>query len=169
MPGQPSDRIRMPVLHKAVTVRRKITIASSMTKKKLDLIPLVIFLVSVLLLFYEVIINRVGLQLPHYIGFILLAASLFLFFRNHKMGVLSIGLTCILGLIGLVSFSPAISVFSMEANISEYSSLTLFRFQPIFIVWLILHLFLSGRYYLGIANKKYWDNINSEKTYKEFE
>lgn len=142
--------------------------ANSMTKKRLDLIPLGIFLLSVFLLYYEVIINRVGLQLPHYIGFILIAVSIFLFFRNHKMGVLSIGLTCILGLIGLVSFSPAISIFSMQANISDYSSMTLIRFQPIFIVWLILHLFLSGRYYLGIANKKYWDNLNSEKTYKEF-
>ena len=83
--------------------------------------------------------------------------------KNHKIGVLVLGLTIILGLIGLLSFSPAITTTSF--GIGE-QKITLLRFQPIFVLWATIHFILSGRYYVGIVNKKYWENIKSDETFK---
>ena len=85
------------------------------------------------------------------------------FLLNHKIGVLISGLTIILGLFGLLSFSPTITTTIF--GIGE-QKITLLRFQPIFVLWATIHFILSGRYYVGIVNKKYWEDISSDETFK---
>jgi hypothetical protein len=134
-------------------------------KKKTDLLPLVILFVSAIYLLYTYFDGQILFMWKHIIGFIMLALTTIVFFTNHKLGVLCLGLTILLGLFGLLSFSPGIETTSIGKNFGD-SQITILRFQPIFILWITIHFILSGRYYIGIANAKYWRNIKSDEPFK---
>ncbi|RYZ44099.1 MAG: hypothetical protein EOP49_27565 [Sphingobacteriales bacterium] len=133
------------------------------TRKLLDFIPLVALFVSAIVLLVARFSGDVLLQNRHIVGLALLPLALTLFFFKHKLGILATGLIVLLGLFGALSFSPAISTMTVGKSLGDGDSLSLLYFQPIFLLWLTLHLVLSGRYYTGIASKRYWDNINSDE------
>jgi hypothetical protein len=88
---------------------------------------------------------------------------IFLAFRwQHKMGVLVLGFTILTGLIGLLSYSHTITTANLTIGKSEDLQVPIFYGQPIFLLWLLIHLIVSGRHYFGIATKKYWQNLLSK-------
>ena len=131
----------------------------SSLRKKLDYIPLVALLICTCYLVVVHFSDEIGILPRHIIGFIFLGITLLLFIKNHKLGVLSLGLTIVLGLFSLLSFSPAIHTIFIGKSFGD-SNVTLLRFQPIFILWAIIYFTLSGRYYIGILSKDYWKNFN---------
>jgi hypothetical protein len=74
---------------------------------------------------------------------------------RHKLGVLSLGLTLLLGLLKVLSYSAAISFHSFGGSINGHSSPEI-KIQTIFLLWLLIHFIVSGRHYIGIATKNYW-------------
>ncbi len=127
-------------------------------RKYFDYIPLLILLISAVMLLWTVFTGEIVLIWKHYLGLILLLVTIFLFFVKHKLGVLCLGLVLLMGLIGLLSYSPAIADFSVS-HTGFGTSITLVRFQPIFLLWLLIHFILSYRSYVGVLTKKYWQNL----------
>jgi len=136
---------------------------TSTVKKKMDFIPLIILFVSASYLMWTFLDGQILFIWKHYLGFLMLVIVSIGFLLNHKIGVLISGITIILGLFGLLSFSPTITTTIF--GIGE-QKITLLRFQPIFVLWATIHFILSGRYYVGIVNKKYWEDISSDETFK---
>jgi len=134
-------------------------------KKKVDLIPLVILFVSAVYLLWNFFDGSMLLMWKHVAGFIMLGITTIIFFMNHKLGVLCLGLTIIIGIFGLLSFSPAVSI-TIIGKVIDDTPLRLLSFQPIFLLWATIHFILSGRYYTGVANPKYWDNIRSDEPFR---
>lgn len=136
------------------------------TKKRLDYIPYVALIISACWLIYSRINGDILFQLRHIAGLILLPIPAFIFPYRHKLGVLTLGLLLLIGLFGGLSYSPAITTGTFGKTLSDGSQLTLLYYQPIFILWFVLHLILSGRYYTGVASKKYWQQIKSDEPLK---
>lgn len=133
------------------------------TKKLLDFIPLIALIISSIILIVARLSSEILLQKRHIVGLTILLVPIVLFFFIHKLGVLATGLIILLGLFGALSYSPAISTMTIGKTFEVEDRLTLLYFQPIFLLWLILHLLLSGRYYTGIVTKRYWENIHSDE------
>jgi len=136
------------------------------TKKRLDYIPFAGILFSAIYLLYARMNGDIAFQLRHIAGLILLPFPLILFFYRHKLGIISLGILFLLGLFGAISYSPAISTTTFGKTIDEDTFLTILYFQPIFLLWAILHVAISGRYYAGILSKKYWKQIKSDEPLK---
>ncbi|NCI48992.1 hypothetical protein GWC95_03605 [Sediminibacterium roseum] len=131
-------------------------------KKKADYLPLFILYVTAMYLLYAFFDGRILFMWKHYVGFVMIVATTLIFLKNHKIGVLSLGLTVLLGLFGLLSFSPAINTITIGKSIGD-SQISIIAFQPIFVLWAVIHFALSGRYYVGVASNKYWKNIKSDE------
>ena len=131
-------------------------------RQKLDYIPFVILIISAIILIIKVIANKNGLLWKHYLGFIGLIFIMLAFFRNHKTGVITIGLVLLLGLFGLLSFSAAITITTFNIGKPEFS-IPIFYGQSIYLLWISIHLVISGRYYFGIGTKKYWQDFIAQK------
>ena len=127
-------------------------------KKLLDFIPFIILLISALILMWTRFNSDIRLQWKHTIGLVLLLINCFLFWRLHKLGVIGLGATLILGLVGLISYSPAITISKVFWTPFD-TQIPIFYGQPIFLLWLIIHFILSGRHYVAIATKKYWQDL----------
>jgi hypothetical protein len=129
-------------------------------KLVLDYIPLFILSTCALRLLWLDISGEIGFLLwKHILGLVLLPIVYYLFYRNHKLGVLGLGTIIIIGLFGFISYSPAISISTLYWSPSDID-IPFFYGQPIFVLWLTIHLILSFRYYIGIATRKYWQNFN---------
>jgi hypothetical protein len=81
-----------------------------------------------------------------------------LFIIRHKIGVLSLGLTLILGLFKLLSYSAVMTFYSFGGSLNGQSSGEL-KIQPIFLLWLLIYFIISGRHFVGIFTKEYWRDI----------
>ena len=134
-------------------------------KVLLDYLPLVILIVSACILIWTIATTDIVLVWKHYVGLISIPIISFLFYKRHLFDVLSLGITLVLGMIGIISFSPAISITTFGLGNSLDWSITLLRFQPIFLLWALIHFILSGRYYFGILSKKYWQAVKDGKEY----
>ena len=134
-------------------------------KKRLDYIPLLILAICAFYTLWVYFDEHVQIKWQHILGFCMIVISGIIFFINHKLGVLLLGLTIIIGLVGLISLNPGITTATIGKSI-DGESITFLRFQPIFILWATIHFLISGRFYTGIANAKYWSNIKSEEPFR---
>ena len=134
----------------------------TMTKEKikyyLDFIPLIILTVYVIILVWTVSTTNIIFSYKHYIGLTLFIITAYLLFKQHKLGVLILGLTLVLGLFKVLSYSPVIIFHSFGGSINGYSSPEI-KIQFIFLLWLFIHFIVSGRHYIGIMTKKYWQDL----------
>lgn len=133
-------------------------------KTLLDYLPLLILTTSAVVLVAVTLSGDTGLFWKHYIAFAVLSINYALFAWRHKAGVLASGLTLLTGLVGLLSYSQY--VFIGQASIGfDDVYIPVFAGQPIFLLWLIIHFAVSGRHYVGIATKKYWDCLRRNEKY----
>ncbi len=137
----------------------------SSLKKKLDLIPLFILIISAAYLIWAYLDGQILFLWKHLVGLILLAITSILFFKLHKLAVISLGLLIILGLFGILFFSPEVTTLTIGKPLDDLE-FPFLRFQPIFLAWATIHFVLSGRYYIGIVTKKYWNDIKSDEPFK---
>ena len=124
-------------------------------KNLLDFIPLIILTIYSVVLIWTVATTDITFSYEHYIGLTLLVITEGLLIKRHKLGVLSLGLTLVLGLFKVLSYSAVITFHSFGGSINGQSSPEI-RIQPIFLIWLLIHFIISGRHYVGIVTKKYW-------------
>jgi hypothetical protein len=123
----------------------------------LDYLPLLILTVYATILIWTIAITNITLSYEHYIGFALLVITIVLFSNKHKLGVIFLGFTLILGLFKVLSYSAIIDYYRIGGSIIGNSSGDI-TIQGNFILWLVLHFILSGRHYIGIWTKKYWED-----------
>lgn len=141
-----------------------------MTKTKLnyrnlvDYIPLAILYAYAFILLAKIFTSDVIISWRHLSGAIVLGFTTFVFFKNHKIGVLSLGVTLLLGAISVISFNSPISITTYSIGKSEDSLIPVFYGQPVFLLWLLLHFVCSIRHYIGIGTKEYWRNIKAVKS-----
>ncbi|WP_407522804.1 hypothetical protein PDL71_15790 [Lacibacter sp. MH-610] len=133
-----------------------------MTKDKiknlLDFVPVIILTVYAIIMLWTVSTTDIVLQSEHYAGFTLLIITVGLFIMRHKLGVLSLGLTLLLGVFKVLSYSAAITFYSFGGTINGHSSPDI-KIQAVFLLWLLIHFIVSGRHYVGIATKSYWQDL----------
>ena len=128
----------------------------------LDYLPLIILLTSAVILIWTVSASDIAFVRRHYIGLIFLTITTTLFFIRHLFGVLFLGFTLILGLFGILSFSPAITTTYFGFGNSD-NGITLLIFQPIFLLWIVIYFIVSGRHFVGIVTRKYWVEVKNKK------
>jgi len=134
-----------------------------MTKDKirnlLDFIPLIILTISAIFLIWTVFTTDSGFLWKHFVGLCFLPLNYLAFWWRHKVGVIALGLTLIVGLLSLLSYSHSVTTSTWTIGKSEDSQIPIFYGQPIFLLWLLIHFILSGRHYVAIATKKYWQDL----------
>jgi len=137
----------------------------ALTKEKikfyLDFVPIVILTVYTIILIWTVATTNIIFSYEHYIGLTQLLITAVLFVKHHKLGVLSLGLTLLLGLFKVLSYSAVITFLSFGGSINGHSSPEI-KIQTIFFLWLIIHFVVSGKHYIGITSKKYWQDLFKE-------
>lgn len=126
-------------------------------RRLLDFIPLVILIVYAFILILTVSTSDYILTWRNIVYLILLIINCLVFFKQHKVGVLTLGLTLLLGLLGIISYVPALTFTTVSLAVNNSSAT--FRADPIFILWLLIHFIFSGRYYFGILTKRYWQDL----------
>jgi hypothetical protein len=114
--------------------------------------------VYTIILIWTVATTNIIFSYEHYIGLTLLVVLAVLLIKQHRLGVLSLGLTLLLGLFKVLSYSAVITFHSFGGSINGHSSPEI-KIQAIFLLWLIIHFVVSGRHYIGIATKKYWQDV----------
>ena len=127
-------------------------------KKLLDFIPLVILTVSAIYFVWIRITESILLTWRHWLALSLLLINYYLFRRYHQLGVLALGLSLVIGLTGVTQYSPGTSISSLYWTLFDVK-IPIFFGQPIFLLWLIIHFVVSGRYYFAIATRGYWRKL----------
>jgi hypothetical protein len=111
-------------------------------------------------------ISEYAIQWQHYLGLIFLGCNALLFRQNHKQGVLFLGLTIVLGIIGFLAFQVGIVGASIYWTPFGFK-IPIFAGNPILLAVFILHFIISNRYYDGILAKNDWKHINdSDRLWK---
>lgn len=124
---------------------------SEKVKQFLDYIPFLILLVEAVILIWDVITTEYLISWQHYLGLFLLAIVAGLLFWKHKAGVLALAFILLLGVLGLISFDIAITTITIGIS----GGFVFFHVQPIFVLWILIHVIIYRRLYFGIASKKY--------------
>ena len=134
-----------------------------MTKDKiknfLDFLPLIILTISAIVLVRTLITTDTAFLWKHIVGLIILPLNYLAFWWRHKVGVLALGLTLLIGLLSFLSYSHAVTTSTWTIGKSSDSQIPVFYGQPIFLLWLLIHFIVSGRHYVAIATKKYWQDL----------
>ena len=136
---------------------------STMTKDKiknlLDFVTLIILTISAIVLVWTVINTDTAFMWKHIVGLSFLPIIFLAFQWRHKIGVLVSGLTLLIGLLSLLSYSPAVTTSTLTIGKNADFQIPIFYGQPIFLLWLLIHFIVSGRHYVGIVTKKYWQDL----------
>ena len=138
------------------------TFTKEKIKSYLDFIPLFILTISAINLVWVVMTTDIVFSWKHIVGLLFLPINYFLFFKNHKVGVVGLGLTLLIGMVSLLSYSPAIETTTFRIGKSEDFQIPIFYGQTIFLLWLLIHFIVSGRFYFGVLTKKYWQDLIQE-------
>jgi hypothetical protein len=131
-------------------------------KEYLDFIPLLILTISAVNLAWVVTTTDIVFVWKHFVGLIFLPLNYFLFFKNHKIGVVAFGLILVISLVSLLSYSPNIEKTTFSIGKSADFQIPIFYGQAIFLLWLLIHFVVSGRFYFGVLTKKYWQDLLQE-------
>jgi len=131
-------------------------------KRGLDYIPLLALVILFAALAVKISTTENAFQWKHILGIILISINLFLFYRNHKAGVLALCVVLLTGLLGLISYNVSTGTYTFTIGKDAGSQVPVFYGQPIFLLWLLLHFVISFRYYVGILSKKYWIQFKEE-------
>lgn len=130
-----------------------------MTKEKqkilLDCIPLAIITTYAFIMLYNAFIGGGhDFGVKNALAILLLIITIWVLIKDHKKGILALGLYMILGFWNLHSFYPS--------NESVYFGLGLGSLNaklpanPFYLLLFLFHFVLSRRLYYGILSKKYW-------------
>jgi hypothetical protein len=135
----------------------------------LDFVPFIILVISAIVLVWTIGTTDTVLMREHIIGLCFLPLILLAFWWRHKAGVLFLGFTLVAGLLTLLSYSYAVTTSTWTIGKSADSQIPIFYGQPIFLLWLLIHFIVSGRHYVGILTKKFWQELFDESFVKASE
>jgi hypothetical protein len=136
-------------------------VAKDKIKVYLNYIPFIILCISACILIWTVATTNFVLTWRNIVGIVVLPLNVLFFKWQHQFGVLFLGFALILGLFGLLSYTPGLTSTTMTLGFND--SRIEFWGQPIFLLWFVIHFILSGRYYVGILSSKYWQEIRDKQ------
>jgi hypothetical protein len=120
-------------------------------KKAIDYIPLAILIVFQIVLLWQTTVLNIGLDPRHILGIIFIGITTLLFYAKHNSGVLALGVTLVLGLIGAYSFDPNLkTIMHMVGESGQGHKIAFFILNPLFFLLIALHVILSWNYYVRI-------------------
>lgn len=131
-------------------------------KRVLDYIPFIILVIFFIILVVKISTAGYSFLWKHIVGLVLICINAFLLYRNHKVGVLFLCFVLLVGLASFMSYDVEITTITYTIGKDENFQVPVFRGQPIFLLWLLIHFVLSFRYYVGILTKKYWIQFKEE-------
>ncbi len=131
-------------------------------KKYLDYIPFLILVIFFIILVVKISTTEYTFQWKHILGLILICINAFLLYYNHRVGVLFLCFVLLVGLSSFMCYDVEITTITYTIGKDENFQVPVFRGQPIFLLWLLIHFVLSFRYYVGILTKKYWIQFKEE-------
>lgn len=127
----------------------------------LDIVPLLILTGLIIHTLWVRFDQGILFAWQHWLALVLVFFSFISFQKSNQLGVLATGLTILAGLFGAAQFSPGVRFSSFHWTSGTFD-IPLFYGQPVFFIWLGLHLLLSGSYYEGILQRKYWKEMMEE-------
>ena len=140
-----------------------------MTKEKfknlLEFILLLILTVSALQMVWKVITLDTYLVWKQIFALLILAIDVCLFLWRHKTGVVILGITILLALIGLISFSYTISATTRYFGPGD-SKIPIFYGQPTFFLLLLISFLISKRHFYQLDTKQYWIDLIAKSSNK---
>lgn len=74
-------------------------------------------------------------------------------FAKHKLGIVVLGFTLFLGMIGILSYDIDISSTTFSVGKTSDFLIQIFRGQPVFILFLLIYVIVSHRYYFVYLQK----------------
>lgn len=128
-------------------------------KYYLDFIPLLTVVLYTAFSIGTMINNENNLEWQHCFGIALLIIDIIILFKYHQLGIIIFGFILLLGLLTLVSFDVGIVTNTLHLTAAE---IPVFWGNAMCLLWLIIHLIFSFRYYVGIATKEYWKKLFKE-------
>lgn len=131
-------------------------------KRVLDYIPFIILVIFFIILVLKITTTEYAFHWKHILGLILICINAFLLYYNHRVGVLFLCFVLLVGLSSFMSYDVEITTITYTIGKDENFKVPIFRGQPIFLLWLLIHFVLSFRYYVGILTKKYWIQFKEE-------
>ena len=123
-------------------------------KNVLDFTVLIVLVVQAIILVWTVFTTDIVFVWKHIVGLAILPINFLVFRWHHKAGVLFLGVSLLLGLSSLLSYSPAVATTTI--TVGGDNPIPIFYGQLIFLLWLLIHFIISARHYVGILSKKYW-------------
>jgi hypothetical protein len=139
----------------------------SKARQLLDFIPLIMLLIAAIDLIWTLATTNLIIVWMNIVGLIILPINILIFLWRHKIGVIAMGVTFLLGFFELLSFFPGTRTFSFGFTANQYGNDLAIRAQPSYLLLLLLQILISHRYFFGIASKKYWDNLIREMKTRE--
>jgi hypothetical protein len=130
-------------------------------KRLLDFTPLVILIAYAIVLIWTVSTTDFVLTWRNMVGLIILPLNVIVFWWQHNVGVLLLGLTLILGLLGMLSYVAGLTSTTITLGFNDFN--VKFWGEPMFLLWIMIHFIVSGRYYVGILTKEYWQKLVSKQ------
>lgn len=125
----------------------------------LDFIPVIILLIYSVQLIYVLTTSPIRIEWNNITGLLVLPILLYMLFKKHKAGVLLTGLVLLLTVFGLFSFTEGLRTWTFGLKLSGSRASLQSRGDTNFILYFILHLVLSRRYYVGILTRGYWAKL----------
>ena len=98
----------------------------------------------------------------HYLGLVSVFTLGLLFIYNFNLGRVITGFILLIGLWGGLVLTPEVETIFLSFNIGSLP-IPIFYGQPMFFLWLLLHLVASYKIYFGISTKEYWQKLMSER------
>jgi len=136
-----------------------------MTKNRikylLDFIPLIILIVSAIISIYTVETTDQNFLWEHIVGLTVLPINIGLFLWRHKIAVLALGITLVLGFFTVLSYDIPFTVQRFA-----FAEIPLYYGQSIFLLWLLIYFVVSWRHFTDIDLKEYWQNLDQKQEYK---
>ncbi len=133
-----------------------------MNKEKIrtivDYIPLIIIICYALVMLYNAFIgggHEFGIKNANAI--VLLIATIVILRKDHKKGVLALGLYMILGFWRVHSFYPSNQSVSFGLGLGALS--LKLPANPFYLLLFIFHFIVSHHWYYGVLSKKYWTEL----------
>ncbi len=138
----------------------------SYLKDKKDFIPLALTTASAFYFLFETITESYTFTAGQITGFLMLSLCAVLHTGKLKAGILSIGMFFILCWTGLIGLSAG--KFSFSFNTGNID-LIVYKAHPLLFCLMVFHLIISAKHYVGIATKKYWQQLFSNNRDKNIQ
>lgn len=121
-----------------------------------------LMIIQIIYMIYEIQTSLYTYTLRHYFGIILFALFGIILVCNFKLFRVLITLLLIIGLFGGIAITPEIDVVKFTFNLGSLP-IPIFYGQPIFVPFLIMHLFLSYKIFWGVGTKEYWQKLIQQR------